>query len=61
MSKHDINKAYVSPYDKFFHQFDKDHEPSLAQLAEKNYYKELGLLRDHAKPKKPIDKIWEEF
>lgn len=61
MSKHDINKAYISPYDKFFHDFDKAHAPSLSQMAEKNLFAVISRLRDYAQSKKSDEDIWQEF
>ena len=50
MSRHDINKAYVSPYDKFLKKFDKEHEPSLSQQAEIKKYQRIAKLRDSVNP-----------
>lgn len=61
MSIHDINKAYVSPDDKFFYQFDRDHEKSPSQLKEINKHKRIAYLRDHAEGDGGVSEIWEDF
>lgn len=60
MSKHDINKAFVSVYDKFLYQFNQRHEPSLSQLKEIKKHERIALLRDNPTPTEVIE-IWEEF
>lgn len=50
MNIHDINKAYVSPYDKFLKQFDKKHELSASQLKEIKKYSRIFNLRDNPEP-----------
>ena len=61
MSKHDINKAYVSPYDKFLAKFDKDHLKSPSQLKEIKKHRRIALLRDKSDPILREDNIWEDF
>ena len=61
MSKHDINKAYVSPYDKFLFQFDATHEKSLSQLKEIKKYQRIFALRDNPDAQEGLGEIWEEF
>jgi hypothetical protein len=61
MSKLDIDKAYVSPYDKFYHGFDTTHNPSESQLAEIKKYKRIFSLRDNPEPQSQDDEIWEGF
>ena len=60
MSKNDIDKAYVSPYDKFLFEFDAKHQKSKSQLKEIKKYERIFYLRDH-----PVEKdegeIWGEF
>lgn len=61
MTKHDIDKAYVSPYDKFLYTFDRDHEKSASQLKEIQKHQRIASLRDNAKPDALSDEIWEDF
>lgn len=48
MSSYDIDKAYVSPYDQFFYEFDAKHEKSASQLKEIKKYERIFALRDKA-------------
>lgn len=61
MSKYDINKAYVSLYDKFLYKFDLKHKPSASQLKEIKKHQRIAYLRDNAKHNKSTDEIWEDF
>jgi hypothetical protein len=61
MSEQDINKAYVSPYDKFLYQFDRDHEKSLSQLKEILKHERIANLRDNPDAADSSGEIWEEF
>lgn len=61
MNKHDLNKAYVSPYDKVFHQFDRTHPMSPSQLKEYLKYQRIFNLRDNPQPTKNNDELWEDF
>lgn len=61
MSKHDINKAYVSPYDRFLYKYDATHAKSLSQLEEIKKHQRIALLRDQADPTKRDEEIWEGF
>lgn len=47
MSRHDINKHYVSPYDKFLKKFDKNHDKTASQLREIKKYQRIFKLRDN--------------
>lgn len=60
MSKLDINKAYVSPYDKFLYKFDQEHEKSASQLKEIKKHQRIAALRDNPAPEL-TDDIWEDF
>lgn len=44
----DIDKAYVSPYDKFLRTFDTKHAPTASQQKEKTKHDKLFKQRDHA-------------
>ncbi len=61
MTKHDINKAYVSPYDRFLFEFDARHEPSASQLKEIKKHQRIALLRDEASPYLKENDVWEDF
>lgn len=61
MSKHDINKAYVSPYDKFLYQFNKSHALSASQQQEILKHTRIAELRDNPHPIQENKEIWEAF
>jgi hypothetical protein len=61
MTKHDIDKAYVSPYDKFLFEFDASHEKSESQLKEIAKHKKIAMRRDNANGNDSDEKIWEGF
>ena len=42
----DIDKSYVSPYDKFLRAFDATHAPSASQQQEKAKHDKLFKQRD---------------
>ncbi len=61
MNKIDIDKAYVSPIDKFLFSFDSTHEKTESQLREIKKHQRIAALRDHPRAKGDEEKIWEEF
>lgn len=61
MSKNDIDKAYVSPYDKFLFEFDTKHKKSPSQLKEIKKHQRIAYLRDNAKRDEKDDEIWGGF
>jgi len=61
MSTLDIDKFYVSPYDKFLREFDASHEKSNSQIKEIEKYKRLAELRDHSIEANGDKKIWADF
>jgi hypothetical protein len=61
MSNLDIDKAYVSPYDRFLFEFDATHEKSASQLKEIKKYQRIFALRDQPTPEATSDDIWTEF
>ena len=61
MNKHDINKAYVSPYDQFLFTFDATHDKSASQLDEIKKHQRIAQLRDEADPKDRNEGLWEDF
>lgn len=61
MNSNDIDKAYVSPYDKFLFEFDATHSKSLSQIKEINKHKRIALMRDNKDYTKDKSDLWEEF
>ncbi len=61
MSNNDIDKAYVSPYDKFFFEFDATHEKSESQLREIQKHARIARLRDDKECQLTQKEIWEDF
>jgi hypothetical protein len=61
MTKHDINKAYVSPIDKFLFEYDATHKKSDSQLLEIKKYQRIFALRDNPIPAKGDEEVWNEF
>ncbi|MCE0724743.1 MULTISPECIES: CBU_0585 family protein [Legionella] len=61
MNSDDIDKAYVSPYDKFLFEFDATHNKSASQIKEINKHKRIFLMRDNKDYENKEGEIWEEF
>ena len=63
MNEFDIDKAYVSEYDKLLKNFDREHALSESQLQEINKYKRINALRDASATTagKESGVFWEEF
>lgn len=61
MNKIDIDKAYISPIDKFLYAFDKAHPKSKSQIAEIKKNKRIAILRDNPHPTQPEAELWDEF
>lgn len=61
MSSDDIDKAYVSPYDRFLYEFDACHEKTASQLIEIKKYQRIFALRDKAIPSNEQDSILKDF
>jgi hypothetical protein len=61
MSTTDIDKAYVSPDDKFMFEFDASHEKSKSQLKESKKHLRIFYLRDNAERKDVEGEIWGDF
>lgn len=57
----DIDKFYVSPYDKMFHGFDNSHALSESQRKEIAKHERIADLRDNADSKENEGKIWKDF
>lgn len=61
MSKHDINRAYVSPIDKFLFEFDANHKKSKSQLQEIKKHQRIFTLRDNPVAVDKDDEVWKDF
>ena len=61
MVHNDIDKAYISPYDKLLHEFDVAHEKSHAQLEEINKHRSIALKRDNPIAGEVSSEIWRDF
>lgn len=61
MSSQDINKAFVSRYDKFLYRFDQEHEKSASQWQEIQKHQRIAYLRDNAERPEIETEIWTEF
>lgn len=61
MNELDIDKAYVSPYDKLLYTFDATHLPSASQQKEILKNQRIATLRDNATPLSTDEPIWTEF
>ncbi len=61
MNQLDIDKAYVSPYDRFLYEFDACHEKSASQMKEIKKFQEIFAKRDHATPASEKDEIFKNF
>ena len=61
MNPLDIDKAYVSPYDRFLFEFDATHVKSESQLKEIKKHMLIAVLRDDANPVTVDDEVWTGF
>ncbi|MCP0914596.1 MULTISPECIES: CBU_0585 family protein [Legionella] len=61
MSSSDIDKAYISPIDRFLFEFDLTHQKSASQMREIEKYRRISALRDHAPVQKEGEEIWKDF
>lgn len=61
MNPVDIDKFYVSPYDRMFHEFDKDRIKSASQQKEIDKHARIAKLRDNADPQDESQDLWEGF
>ena len=61
MNNHDINKTYVSPYDRFLFEFDASHALTASQEKEIQKHQRIAVLRDIANPSAEQDGLWKEF
>jgi hypothetical protein len=61
MNTFDIDKFYVSPYDKMMRKFDAEHEKTRSQIKEIEKHQKIAQLRDAPIEEKSEDKIWSGF
>ncbi|MFY7698555.1 MAG: CBU_0585 family protein [Legionella sp.] len=61
MNGYDIDKAFVSPIDKFLHQFNETHPKSASQIQEIKKFQRIYNLRDNPNPQDTINDIWKDF
>lgn len=61
MNNQDIDKFFVSEYDRFLFSFDANHLPSASQLEESVKHKEIAFLRDNKHPEALDEDIWRDF
>ena len=61
MSSYDIDKAYVSPYDRFLFEFDACHEKSASQLKEIEKHERIFAMRDEAISVKVQNSAFKDF
>ena len=61
MNSYNIDKAYVSPYDRFLFEFDACHEKSASQQKEIKKYRRIFAQRDQALPAKVQDSALKDF
>lgn len=61
MNTTDIDKSYVSPYDKFLFEFDATHSKSESQIKEIKKNGRIAEMRDNKEYKETDGEIWKEF
>lgn len=57
----EIDKKYVSPYDKLLHGFDATHAPTVSQQREISKHERLFKLRDEVNPDTEENILWDKF
>lgn len=57
----DIDKAYVSPYDKFLYEFDATHPKTASQMLEIEKHQRIALKRDDKQYNEEQAVIWRDF
>lgn len=57
----EIDKAYVSPFDKFLFEFDATHQKSASQLKEIMKHQRIALMRDDKNYPEDKGGIWSGF
>lgn len=57
----DIDKTYVSPYDRFLFEFDATHEKTASQLKEIKKYQRIFARRDVPTDSMASEPAWADF
>lgn len=57
----DIDKFYVSPFDKMMREFDATHPVSASQIKEIEKHAQIAKLRDETIVDNEKEKIWSGF
>lgn len=57
----DLDKAYVSPVDKFFYEFYATHERTASQKKEIEKHQRIAKMRDDKNYQDDKGQIWEGF
>jgi hypothetical protein len=57
----DLDKAYISPYDKFLFTFDAEHEKSASQQKEIQKHRRIAQLRDKERAHNDQSGVWDAF
>ena len=57
----DIDKFYISPYDKFLRKFDQTHDKTVSQVKEIEKHQRIAHLRDQVIVDNAKEKIWADF
>lgn len=60
MNPLDLDKAYVSPYDRFMRKFDATHEKTESQIVEILKHQRIAQLRDETSVVEEVE-IWGGF
>ena len=61
MSTSFLDKAYVSPVDKFLYTFDAAHEKTASQLKEIKKHRRIAALRDTPRKDGDVPILWDKF
>lgn len=56
-----LDKAYVSPYDKFLYEFDETHQKTPSQLKEIAKHQRIAAMRDAKNTTESKSDIWADF
>lgn len=61
MSQYDIDKSYVSPYDRFLFEFDATHPKTTSQLREIEKHQKIAQKRDFPNAGTQSEIVWDKF
>ena len=57
----DLERTYVSPFDRFFYKYDATHPKTASQLKEIKKHQRIAALRDNVSPGGDEEIIWQSF